>query len=196
MGMGEPVDNLEEVLKACEIITSEWGFAISPGNVTISSVGITPGVEDFLNRSNCNLTISLHSPFPDERVEVVAVEKNYPVHRIIELMKVFPLRKKRRLSLSYMMIKDVNDTDKHLKGLIKLLKGSSIRVNLLSYHKIPGNPNRSSEYEKMQYFRDNLLLSGISASIRKSRGEDISAACGLLASGLNKTAGNSPFEGG
>lgn len=186
MGMGEPMDNLEELLKACEIITSEWGFAISPRNVTVSSVGITPGIEDFLNRSNCNLTLSLHSPFPDERAEVVPVEKKFPVHRIIEIMEVFPLRKKRRLSLSYVMIKDINDTDKHLEELIKLIKGSSIRVNLLSYHKIPGDPNHSSSEEKMRYFRDNLVLSGISASIRKSRGEDISAACGLLASGLKK----------
>lgn len=188
MGMGEPMDNLEEVLKACLIITAEWGFAVSPRNVTVSSVGIAPGIEDFLNRSNCNLTLSLHSPFPEERAEVVPVEKIYPVQRIIEFMKGFPLRKKRRLSLSYVMIRDINDTDKHLEELIKLLKGSSIRINLLSYHKIADDPNHPSPEEKMRYFRHNLAISGISASIRKSRGEDISAACGLLASGLNKNS--------
>jgi 23S rRNA (adenine2503-C2)-methyltransferase len=184
MGMGEPMDNIEEVLKACLIFTSEWGFAISPRNVTVSSVGITPGIEDFLNRSNCNLTISLHSPFPEERADVVPTERIYPVHQIIKFMKGFPLNKKRRLSLSYMMIRDINDTDRHLEELIKLLKESSLRVNLLSYHKIPGNPNNSSTEEKMRYFKHKLVISGISASIRRSRGEDISAACGLLASGF------------
>jgi 23S rRNA (adenine2503-C2)-methyltransferase len=186
MGMGEPMDNMEELLRACEIITSEWGLAISPRNVTVSSVGIKPGIESFLNRSNCNLTLSLYSPFPEERAEVVPVEKIYPADLIIEMMKEFPLKKKRRLSLSYVMIKDINDTDRHLKELIKLLGGSSIRVNLLPYHKVPDDQNNSSSEEKMMYFKHNLVISGISASIRKSRGEDISAACGLLASGLKK----------
>jgi 23S rRNA (adenine2503-C2)-methyltransferase len=181
MGMGEPMDNLEELLRACEIITSEWGLAISPRNVTVSSVGITPGIEDFLNRSHCNLTLSLHSPFSEERAQVVPVEKIYPVKEIIEMMKAFPLKKKRRLSLAYVMVKDLNDTDKHLEELIKLFKETSIRVNLLPYHKVPDNPYHSSSEEKMKYFRHNLVRSGISASIRKSRGEDISAACGLLA---------------
>lgn len=181
MGMGEPMDNLEELLKACEIITSEWGFAISPRNVTVSSVGITPGIEDFLNRSACNLTLSLYSPSTEERAAVVPVEKIYPVKEIIDMMKAYPLRKKRRLSLAYVMIKDFNDTPKHLEELIKLLERSSIRINLLPYHEVQDNPYHSSSEEKMRYFRHNLIRSGISASIRKSRGEDISAACGLLA---------------
>lgn len=186
MGMGEPMDNLEEVLKACEVITSEWGFAISPRNVTVSSVGVGPAIRSFLTRSDCNLTVSLHSPFPGERAEVVPVENVYPVHQIIELMKSFPVRKKRRLSVAYVMIGDVNDTPEHLEELIKLFKGSSIRVNLLPYHKVPDDVNRSSSEEQMNYFRHNLVMAGISASVRKSRGEDISAACGLLAAGLNK----------
>jgi 23S rRNA (adenine2503-C2)-methyltransferase len=185
MGMGEPMDNLEEILKACEILTSEWGLAISPRNVTVSSVGITPGIEDFLTRSKCNLTLSLYSPFPEERAEIVPVEKIYPVKLIIDIMKEFPLRKKRRLSLAYVMIKGINDSDRHLEELIELLRGSSIRINLLPYHKVPDYPDHSSSEERMRYFRSNLVMSGISASIRKSRGEDISAACGLLATGEN-----------
>ena len=186
MGMGEPMDNLENVLKACSIITAEWGLAISSRNITVSTVGIMPGVEQFLQRSDCNLTLSLYSPFSAERREIIPVENKFPVHNIIEMMKNFPLKKRRRLSIAYIMIKNLNDTDSHLEELKSILKGSKIRVNLLSYH--PGNndKNCSSPAERMQFFKHNLIISGISASIRKSRGIDISAACGLLAAGLKQ----------
>jgi 23S rRNA (adenine2503-C2)-methyltransferase len=183
MGMGEPMDNLENVLKACEIITAEWGFAISPRNVTVSSVGITPGIESYLKSTECNLTLSLHSPFAVERLDVAPIEKLYPVNTILEILKNFPLRKKRRLSISYIMIKDVNDTDGHLSALKGLLQGSKLRVNLLPFHPAGNDTISSSSDEKMQYFKHDLVISGISASVRKSRGLDISAACGLLAGG-------------
>jgi 23S rRNA (adenine2503-C2)-methyltransferase len=184
MGMGEPMDNLRNVLKACDIITAEWGIAISPRNVTVSTIGITPSVEKFLMSTECNLTVSLHSPFPDERTHIVPVENRYPIHRIVEIMKNYPLKKKRRLSVAYIMIKGMNDTDSHLKAIITLLKGSKIRVNLIPYHQVNSGADASSTGERMQYFKHQLVTSGISASIRKSRGIDISAACGLLASGL------------
>jgi len=183
MGMGEPMDNIENVLKACRIITSGWGLAISSRNVTVSTVGITPGIRSFLDQSNCNLAISLFSPFADERIRVIPAEQKYPVHEIIDLLKNFTVRKKRRFSVAYIMIKDVNDTDSHLKGLINLLRRSGIRVNLLPYHQVKNDMNVSSSDERMHYFKHNLVISGISASIRKSRGADISAACGLLAGG-------------
>lgn len=186
MGMGEPMDNLENVIKACEIIISEWGLALSPRNVTVSTVGITPAIEEFLNRSECNLTLSLFSPFHEQRFESIPVEKFYPVIDIIGILKAFPLRKKRRISLAYMMIKGVNDTDDHLIRLILLLKGSSIRVNLLPYHTTESDVNVPSTDKRMMLFKHELVMSGVSASIRKSRGEDISAACGLLASNLVK----------
>ena len=184
MGMGEPMDNFDNVIKASEIITSEWGLSISPRNVTVSSVGITPGVEKFLDRSSCNLTISLHSPFTEERKMIVPAEKLYPVQRIIEILKKYPVRKKRRLSIAYVMIRDLNDSDAHLEGLKALIKGSEIRVNLIPYHPIRNDKHISSSIEKMTDFKHKLVISGISASIRKSRGSDISAACGLLATGL------------
>jgi 23S rRNA (adenine2503-C2)-methyltransferase len=184
MGMGEPMDNLENVLKACRILTAQWGASISPGNVTVSSVGIKPGIERFLSESECNLTVSLFSPFFEERRRIVPVENRYPALEIIEMMKSFPVKKKRRLTLSYVMIKGLNDSDTHLEELKKILKTSGIRINLLPYHRIYGDHSESSSAERMQYFRHNLVISGISASIRKSRGSDISAACGLLASDL------------
>lgn len=181
MGMGEPMDNLENVLKACEIITSGWGIAISPRNVTVSSVGITPGIETFLKSTECNLTLSLHSPFAEERSKVAPIENHYPVNKTLDILRNFPLRKKRRLSVSYIMIKDVNDTDAHLSGLKDLLEGSKIRVNLLPFHPDCNDKIGCSSDERMLYFKHDLVISGISASVRKSRGLDISAACGLLA---------------
>lgn len=186
MGMGEPMDNLENVIKACKIITAEWGIAISSRNVTVSTVGIIPGVDQFLKRSDCNLTLSLYSPFPEERRETVPAETQNPVQGIIDTMKNFRIKKGRRLSMAYIMIRDVNDTDNHLKGLISILQGSQIRVNLLSYHPGRNDKKCSSSAERMHFFKHNLIVSGISASIRKSRGTDISAACGLLASGLKQ----------
>ena len=141
---------------------------------------------EFLKRSDCNLTLSLHSPFPNERRLVIPAEKKYPVRNIIDLMKSYPLMKKRRFSIAYVMIMDINDSDFHLEALKKLLRNSPIRVNLLPYHRVKGDPSRSSTLERMLFFKHELTISGISASIRKSRGEDISAACGLLASGLGK----------
>jgi 23S rRNA (adenine2503-C2)-methyltransferase len=186
MGMGEPMDNLEEVLRACEILTSEWGLAISSRNITVSTVGISTGIMEFLKRSDCNLTISLHSPFPDERKLVVPVENKFPVKEILDILMSYPLKKHRRFSVAYVMIDGVNDSERHLDALRYLLRGSQVRVNLLPYHRIGNELYFSSPADRMMYFKHNLILSGISASIRKSRGEDISAACGLLASGLGK----------
>jgi len=184
MGMGEPIDNLENVLKACRIITSEWGLAISPRNVTVSTVGITNGVIRFLDESNCNLTLSLHSPFAEERKRIIPAENRHPFRAIIEIMKNSPVIKKRRMSIAYVMISGVNDSESHLEELKSMLTGTRIRINLLPYHPLPGDVNISSPAEKMHYYKHELIMSGISASVRKSRGVDISAACGLLASGL------------
>jgi 23S rRNA (adenine2503-C2)-methyltransferase len=184
MGMGEPMDNLENVLKACEILTSEWGSALGRRNITVSSVGITPGIKTFLQLSECNLALSLFSPFSDERLSIVPAENKYPVSEAINLMKSFPVMKKRRLSLTYVMIKGLNDSDAHLLSLKNLVGNSGIRINLLPYHPHPADQRESSSPERMHFFKHSLVTSGISASIRKSRGSDISAACGLLASAL------------
>ncbi len=184
MGMGEPMDNLSNVLKACGILTSQWGLSLSPRNITVSTVGITHGIIKFLESSSCNLTLSLHSPFSEERKSMIPAEKKYPVNEIINILKNYPLKKNRRISVAYVMIKNLNDSDKHLEGLKSMLRGSAVRVNLLPYHGVPGDNNVASSSETMIRFKHNLVISGISASIRKSRGADISAACGLLATGM------------
>jgi 23S rRNA (adenine2503-C2)-methyltransferase len=183
MGMGEPMDNFENVMKASEILTSEWGLSIGSRNITVSTVGITPFVERFLNESDCNLTLSLHSPFSEEREKVIPAEKMFPAKDTVRIMKNYPIFNKRRFSIAYVMISGLNDSDLHLNGLKALLKDSRIRVNLLPYHQLPGDEYITSMPERMQYFKHSLITSGISASVRKSRGEDISAACGLLTAG-------------
>lgn len=182
MGMGEPMDNLDNVLKACKILTAEWGCAIGQKNITVSTVGITTGISRFLEASGCNLTLSLFSPFFDERKKIIPVERKFPAGNIIDLLKTYPSGKKRRFTLSYVMIDGLNDTDAHLEKLKNLLSGSNLRVNLLPYHSSGDDSYVSSSAERMMTFKHNLIISGISASIRKSRGADISAACGLLAS--------------
>lgn len=184
MGMGEPMDNIDNVMKACSILTSEWGLALSPRNITVSTVGITPGIIKFLGSSECNLALSLFSPFLEERRTMIPAEIKYPVISIIKMLRDYPVKKKRRISLAYVMIKDLNDTDRHLEELITLVKNTSIRVNLLPYHAAVNDQKRSSAPERMMFFKHSMIISGISASIRQSRGADISAACGLLAAGM------------
>jgi 23S rRNA (adenine2503-C2)-methyltransferase len=183
MGMGEPMDNLPVLLKAIEILTAGWGLAISPGNITVSTVGIRPGIIEFLKKTRCNLVLSLFSPFRGERQRAIPVEKVYPSGEIIEIMKSLPHNRKRRLSIAYVMIRNLNDTDSHLNRLKDLFSNSRVRINLLPYHPVTDDLNLPSSSEKMNYFKHELVISGISASIRKSRGTDIDAACGLLAGG-------------
>ncbi len=186
MGMGEPMDNLDNVARACEIMISDKGMAIGYRNITVSSVGLTPGIDNFLKSSRCNFTLSLYSPFPQERAELIPVERRYPVNGIIDMMKEQPLIRGRRLTLAYVMIEGRNDTERHLKALIGMVRGSQIRINLLPFHSIPGYSLKSSPAERLHYFKHTLVMEGISASVRKTRGADIYAACGLLAKSLKK----------
>jgi 23S rRNA (adenine2503-C2)-methyltransferase len=180
MGMGEPLDNTTEVIRAIEILTAEWGIAIASANITVSTVGIIPGIEKLLTATRCNLTLSLVSPISSERAQLVPAERIYPATAIINLMKNAPPARKRRFTVAYMMLSGINDTDSHLKALIDLIKGSALRVNLLKYHPHGDLNFSSSPATRMDHFRKSLLDAGIQASIRKSRGEDISAACGML----------------
>ncbi|MCU0362140.1 MAG: 23S rRNA (adenine(2503)-C(2))-methyltransferase RlmN [Bacteroidales bacterium] len=186
MGMGEPMDNIEEVLKACLIMTADYGLALGRRNITVSTVGISSAVREFLEKSGCNLTLSLHSPFQEERGTVIPVAKRYPFSEMLDLMKEQVTLRGRRMSVAYVMIAGINDTERHLAGLVELLRGSAVRVNILPYHNTGRDEYVSSSPEKMLYFKHRLVTSGISASVRQSRGADINAACGLLAAGINR----------
>lgn len=183
MGMGEPGDNIDEVLKACRILTAEWGLATGRNRVTVSTVGVVPSVKRMLEETECNITLSLHSPFPEERREVIPAEARWPFEETVNLMKEYDNRRKRRFTIAYVMIAGKNDSPGHLAALKRLLAGSGLRVNILPYHPLEGDEARSSGQDVMMMFKHELVTSGIGASVRKSRGSDINAACGMLAAG-------------
>ncbi len=180
MGMGEPFDNLDEVLKSVEILTSEWGYAMSPRRITVSSIGIVPGLVRFLNECEAHLAISLHTPFHEERQQLMPVQIAYPLDDIIAEIRKHDFGGQRRVSFEYIVFGGLNDTPRHVKELARLLAGIKCRINLIRFHPIPGTPLQATDETTLQEFKDQLNNKGILTTIRASRGLDIHAACGLL----------------
>ncbi len=181
MGMGEPTDNLPEVLRAIEILTEPWGLAWSPKRITVSTIGNLKGLRELLDTTRVHIAISVHSPFPQERLGIMPVEKVWPLQSVIDLLRGYDFAHQRRLSVEYIMWRGVNDDRAHADALARLLRGTSARVNLIRFHAIPGVGQQPSSKRVMEEFRDRLNDLGITATIRASRGEDIEAACGMLA---------------
>ncbi len=180
MGMGEPLDNKENVLKALEIMTSDYGFGLSPHRITLSTVGLTPSIIDFLEKTDVHLAISVHNPFPEERKEIMPIENAQPLSKILKIVEKFDFRHQRRFSAEYIMIKGFNDSPRHARELAEILKKIPSRVNLIRYHEHPGSEFHSSTEIKIHEFQEILNSKNIITTIRSSRGEDIFAACGLL----------------
>lgn len=180
MGMGEPFDNPEELMKSLDILTSDWGFGMSPRRITVSSIGIIPAMKNFLDNSQCHLAISMHSPFDEERRKLMPIQHVYSIKDVIDTIKTYNWHGQRRVSFEYIMFKGLNDSEKHVKEMSKLLNGLICRVNLIKFHSIPGTPLEGSDHDTMLKFRDSLTAKGVFTTIRQSRGEDIFAACGLL----------------
>lgn len=180
MGMGEPLDNLDEVLKALDIMTAPYGYAWSPKRVTLSTVGLRKGLRRFLEETDCHLAVSLHSPIPQQRRELMPAEKAFSIVEIVDLLRGYDFSKQRRLSFEYILFKGVNDSPLHARELVKLLRGLDCRVNLIRFHAIPGVDLSGCDMEAMTAFRDYLTSHGVFTTIRASRGEDIFAACGML----------------
>jgi len=181
MGMGEPFDNYEAVSKVLEVLSSDWGYAWSPKRITVSSIGVIPVLKRYLDEQKCHLAISLHNPFSAERAEMMPVEKAFPIAKVVEMIRQYDFSGQRRVSFEYTMFGGWNDDKRHADALIRLLRGLECRVNLIRFHKIPDFPYDSSPQNVMEAFRDRLSNNGITCTIRASRGEDIFAACGLLA---------------
>jgi len=180
MGMGEPFDNLDEVLKSIEILTAGWGFAMSPRRITVSTIGIIPAMLKFLEESEAHLAVSLHTPFNNERRNLMPVEVAYPIEEVIAEIKNWDFGRQRRVSFEYIMFGGLNDSPRHVKELTRLLSGLKCRINLIRFHPVPGTPLKSPGEETIQRFKDELNQKGIFTTIRASRGQDIYAACGLL----------------
>ena len=180
MGMGEPLDNLDNVLRSLEVLTSEWGYAWSPTRITLSTAGVLPSLKRFLDESSVHLAVSLHNPFHDERQEIMPIEKPYPIAEVMKLLRQYDFTHQRRVSFEYIVMSGLNDSPRHVAELARLLNGVACRINLIRFHKIPDSPYFSPPQPQMEAFRDALIRKGIMTTIRRSRGEDIKAACGLL----------------
>ena len=188
MGMGEPLDNLPALLDAIEIMTAKWGFAWSPKRITVSSIGKLRELKRLLDETKVHVAISIHSPYPSERAGMMPGERAYPIMEVLALLRDYDFSHQRRLSFEYTMFRGVNDTPRHSHELARRLKGLDCRVNLIRFHEIPGSELNPASPEHMERFRDALNAEGITATIRASRGEDIMAACGMLAGKENKNA--------
>ena len=180
MGMGEPLDNLDNLLPALEVLTSAWGFGWSPTRITVSTAGVASRLERFLEATQVHLAVSLHNPFPYERAEIMPVERAWPVAEVAAILRRYDFTHQRRVSFEYIVMSGLNDSPRHIRELCRLLDGIKCRINLIRFHKIPGSPYFSPDDRAMIAFRDALTAKGIHTTIRTSRGEDIQAACGLL----------------
>lgn len=188
MGMGEPLDNPDEVLKALEVLTAPYGYGWSPKRITLSTIGLRKGLQRFIEESDCHLAISLHAPVPSLRSNLMPAERAFPATEMIELLKQYDFSKQRRLSFEYIVFKNLNDSMAHAKELVKLLRGLDCRVNLIRFHAIPGVDLEGAGMDTMTAFRDYLTSHGLFSTIRASRGEDIFAACGMLSTAKQRDA--------
>ncbi len=187
MGMGEPMDNIDEVLKSLALMTSPHGAAWSPKRITVSTVGVLDGLRRFLNESQCNLAVSLHAALPQQRSELMPVERVCPASAVVEMLRNYNFQGQRRLSFEYIMFKGLNDSMSDANNIVKLLRGLHCRINLIRFHSIPDSPFEGSDEATMQAMRNYLTRHGLYTTIRASRGEDIEAACGMLST-KEKTA--------
>jgi len=194
MGEGEPMDNIDNVLRALEIMTADYGCAWSPKRITVSTVGI-PAMKRFLDESECHLAVSMHNPFPAERATIMPAERLMSITDVVALLKQYDWSHQRRVSFEYICWAGQNDTPRHAKELLRLLKGLNCRINLIRFHEgveeVKSQEPRAERHfpasneKQMEWFRDYLTEHGLTTTIRKSRGEDILAACGMLVNALN-----------
>lgn len=180
MGMGEPLDNLTEVLNSLEILSASWGYGMSPRRITVSTIGLTPAMREFLDRSEAHLAVSLHTPFDEQREQLMPVQQIYPLKEVLEQIRSWDFGRQRRVSFEYIVFRGFNDSADHIRELARILNGIRCRINLIRFHPIPDTPLESPDEATLQSFREMLVKKGIRTTIRASRGEDIYAACGLL----------------
>jgi len=181
MGMGEPLDNFTPVERAIEILTAPWGLAWSPKRITVSTVGKLPQLKELLDRTQVHVAISVHTADIDQRESMMPAQKAFPITSVMKCLAGYDFSHQRRLSLEYIMWRGVNDDIAHASKLVKLIGDIECRVNLIRFHAIPGVDLYPASEDRMLMFRNYLNQKGITATIRASRGEDIDAACGMLA---------------
>ena len=180
MGMGEPLDNIDAVLRSIDIFTSDWGYGMAPRRITVSTVGVLPAMDTLLDRTRVRFALSVHTPFAEQRRSLMPVELVHPLEDVVERLKERSEDDVRRISVEYIVFDGYNNTRAHANELARLLNGLNTRVNLIRFHEIPGSPLRTASHDTMLEFQSLLKAKGLQTTIRKSRGQDIQAACGLL----------------
>ena len=180
MGQGEPMDNLDAVLRATQILTADDGFQWSPKRITVSSVGVKSKLKRFLDESQCHVAISMHNPLHEQRLALMPAERAMPIAEVLALLRQYDFTRQRRCSFEYICFGGLNDTLAHGREIVKLVSGLECRVNLIRFHQIPDVDLPGSDEQRMERLRDYLTQHGVFTTIRASRGQDIFAACGLL----------------
>jgi 23S rRNA (adenine2503-C2)-methyltransferase len=181
MGMGEPLANYDAVRLALDILTAEWGHAISPRRITVSTVGLAPLIPRFIAETRVNLAVSLHATTDAQRERLVPVNRRYPLAALMAACREVPLARRKRITFEYVMLSGENDTDADARRLVQLLHGLRAKVNLIPFNPFPDALHVPSPRARIVRFQEVLLSHGVHATIRESRGRDIQAACGQLA---------------
>ena len=180
MGMGEPLDNYDNVLKAIAIITSDYGLSLSTRRITLSTCGIAPGIERLGRDSAVNLAVSLNAPDDRRRSELMPINKKYPIETLIRACRSYPMPRRRRITFEYILIAGVNDSPADARLLVKTFGGLRCKFNLIAFNEFPGSPFKAPDPKAIEAFQKVLVEHHFTAVLRQSRGRDILAACGQL----------------
>ena len=181
MGMGEPLHNYDALRTALEMLTAEWGYAISPRRITVSTVGLAPMIPRLLAETRVHLAVSLSATTDAQRTRLMPVNRRYPLATLLAACRDVPLPRRQRITFEYVLLAGENDADADARGLTGLLHGLRAKVNLICFNPFPGAAFAPSPRARMVRFQDLLRAHGLHATIRESRGQDIQAACGQLA---------------
>jgi len=187
MGMGEPLYNFENVRDAMKIAMDPEGISLSRRRITLSTSGVVPEIARTATEIGCQLAISFHATTDEVRDKLVPINKKWNLTELLDALRTYPkLSNSERITFEYVMLKDVNDTDKDARRLIKLIKGIPAKINLIPFNEWPGSPYERSDWDRIQKFADIIYKAGYASPIRTPRGEDIMAACGQLKSATER----------
>ncbi|MCH9769420.1 MAG: 23S rRNA (adenine(2503)-C(2))-methyltransferase RlmN [Gammaproteobacteria bacterium] len=190
MGMGEPLLNYDAVVAAINIMLSDFAYGLSKYRVTLSTSGVVPAMRQLQKESEASLAVSLHAPTDELRNELVPLNRKYPLKELMAVCRdYFPKHSKRKIFFEYVMLKGVNDSLLQAKQLITLLEGVPAKLNLIPYNPFPGDRYQRSSMEAMEAFQKRLIAAGINTRLRRTRGDDIEAACGQLAGQIRDRTG-------
>jgi len=181
MGMGEPLANYEQTVKALDVMTdTSWGIGISPRRITLSTVGLVPQIQKLMDETNVNLAISLHAPTDEMRSKLMPVNRKYSLRQLMECCRALPIPRRKRITFEYVLLRGVNDSAADAQKLAELLLGIRCKVNLIPFNPHPGSEFQRPESRDVEQFQQILYFHGLQVNVRRPRGDDIQAACGQL----------------